>query len=216
MLSSILTLHIIAGAIALLAGYVVICLEKGKKVHKVVGRSYVIAMLLLGLSGTYIAIIRDIPLSMLNGLVLCYFVLSSLNIVWQKPKSTNNVDKMLFVFVAAITTAFAWYIYQTTQTLNGKLGGFGAPAYVVFGSVMAMCTFADFRYIKRKGLSGSSRLARHLWRMFFPLLMSTAAFFLGQAKHLPESIQRIDILLMPVVLVTLSSIYWLVRIKNKN
>mgnify|MGYP005999744031 CR=1 FL=1 len=74
MMSSILLFHIFAGAVALLAGYTVICVKKGQVAHKYLGRAYVIAMLSLGLTGTYIAVVRGIPLSILNGLVLCYFV----------------------------------------------------------------------------------------------------------------------------------------------
>lgn len=207
-----LALHICAGAIALLAGYAVIIAKKGRAAHKYLGRVYVLGMLALGSTGTYIAIVREVPLSMLNGLVLCYFVLSSLNTIWQPQKQVNIWDEFLFAFASLITIGFVLYSYQTTQVVNGQLGGFGTTAYIVFGSVMTVCATADLRYIKRGGLAGSSRLARHLWRMFFPLLMSTAAFFLGQAKHLPDSIQRIELLLIPVALVVLSGIYWFVKV----
>ncbi|MBU2883191.1 DUF2306 domain-containing protein [Psychrosphaera sp. B3R10] len=215
-LSFFLVFHICAGAIALLAGYSVIVAKKGQMAHKYLGRVYVVAMLALGLTGTYIAIIREIPLSMLNGLVLCYFVLSSINTIWQAPKQTNAYDKLLFTFVILITIGFGWYSYLITQLESKELGGFGIEAYLVFGSVMVLCCFGDCRFLIRGGLSGNSRLVRHLWRMFFPLLMSTAAFFLGQAKHLPESIQRIELLLLPVVLVVLTTIYWITKMQLKQ
>lgn len=215
-LSFFLVFHICAGAIALLAGYSVIVAKKGQVAHKYLGRVYVLAMLALGLTGTYIATIREIPLSMLNGLVLCYFVLSSINTIWQAPKQTNAMDKLLFIFVILITIGFGWYSYLITQIESKELGGFGIEAYIVFGSVMVLCCFGDCRFLICGGLSGNSRLVRHLWRMFFPLLMSTAAFFLGQAKHLPESIQRIELLLLPVVLVVLTTIYWITKIQLKQ
>lgn len=215
-LSFFLVFHICAGAIALLAGYSVIVAKKGQVAHKYLGRVYVLAMLALGLTGTYIATIREIPLSMLNGLVICYFVLSSINTIWQAPKQTNAYDKLLFTFVILITIGFGWYSYLITQIESKELGGFGIEAYIVFGSVMVLCCFGDCRFLIRGGVSGNSRLVRHLWRMFFPLLMSTAAFFLGQAKHLPESIQRIEILLLPVVLVVLTTIYWITKMLLKQ
>lgn len=214
-LSFFLVFHICAGAIALLAGCSVIVAKKGQVAHKYLGRVYVVAMLALGLTGTYIAIMGEIPLSMLNGLVLCYFVLSSINTVWQAPKQTNIYDKLLFTFVILITIGFGWYAYLITQIESKELGGFGIEAYIVFGSVMVLCCFGDCCFLMRGGLSGNSRLVRHLWRMFFPLLMSTAAFFLGQAKHLPESIQRIELLLLPVVLVVLTTIYWVIKMRFK-
>lgn len=214
-LSFFLVFHICAGAIALLAGYSVIVARKGQMAHKYLGRVYVVAMLALGLTGTYIAIIREIPLSMLNGLVLCYFVLSSINTIWQTPKQTNAYDKLLFILVILITIGFGWNSYLITQLESKELGGFGIEAYIVFGVVMVLCCFGDCRFLIRGGLSGNSRLVRHLWRMFFPLLMSTAAFFLGQAKHFPESIQRIEFLLIPVILVVVTTVYWVIKMRFK-
>ncbi len=216
MFFSLLTFHISAGAIALLAGYAVIFVNKGGTSHKYLGRCYVVSMLALGLTGTYIAVSRQIPLSILNGLVLCYFVLSSLNVIRQPARRSNTLDNLLFAFVLMLTLGFAWYAFQATQVDGGKLGGFGVEAYLVFGSVMLVCCIADFRYIKSGGLSGNSRLIRHLWRMFFPLFMSTAAFFLGQAKHLPEPLRKPEILLTPVFLVIVSAIYWTFKVSGKG
>lgn len=204
--------HFMTGAIALLAGYSVIICKKGEASHRILGRIYVVSMLLLGLTGTIVALEREVPLSMMNGLVLCYFVLSALNIIWQPANRSNSYDKLLLLFAAMLTMGFAWFSYQTTQNHDGKLGGFGIAAYIAFGSVMAFCTIADYRYVKRGGLSGSSRLVRHLWRMFFPLFMSTAAFFLGQSKHLPQALQQIEFVLAPVVLVILAAIYWIIKV----
>lgn len=215
-MSSILLFHICAGAIGLLAGYAVIFIKKGQVSHKYLGRTYVLAMLSLGLTGTYIAVVREVPLSILNGLVLCYLVLSSLNTIWQTPRQVNFLDKLLFAFVFFIILGFVWYGYQTSQAEGGKLGGFGIEAYVVFGSVMIFCCIDDYRNLKRGGSGGNSRLVRHLWRMFFPLFMSTAAFFLGQAKHLPEVLQRTELLLIPVLFVFFTALFWVVKVRAEK
>ncbi|CAM4046071.1 DUF2306 domain-containing protein [Pseudoalteromonas byunsanensis] len=216
MILSALMFHIVSGALALLAGYAIILCKKGRTVHKYLGRVYVTSMIILGLTGTYIAVIRNVPISILNGLVLCYFVLSALNIMWQPANRVNFFDKILMAFAFLLTLGFAWYAYQTTQAPDGQLAGFGIAAFLVFGSVMALSTIADFRYIKRGGLGANNRLTRHLWRMYFPLFMSTAAFFLGQSRHLPEVLQRAEFLLTPVALVICTAVYWVVKIKCKK
>ncbi|MBE0368960.1 DUF2306 domain-containing protein [Pseudoalteromonas aurantia] len=216
MFLSVMTLHILSGAMALLAGYAVILFPKGESSHKYLGRAYVGAILTLGITGTYIAILRDVPISIMNGLVLCYFVLSALNTVWQPVNRINVFDKALFVFALLLTVGFIWYSYQTTQVDDGKLGGFGIEAYLAFGSVVAFCTVADYHYIKLGGLRGRRKLVRHLWRMFFPLFMSTAAFFLGQARHLPEALQSIEFILLPVVFVILSAVYWVIKVMARK
>ncbi len=215
-MSSILLFHICAGAIALLAGYAVAFIKKGQVAHKYLGRTYVVAILFLGLSGTYIAILREVPLSLLNGLVLCYLVLSSLNTVWQSPARINYFDKLLFVFVTLIILGFVWYGYQASHTVGGKLGGFGIEAFAVFGSIMVCFWIGDYRNLKQGGLRGKSRLIRHLWRMYFPLMMSTAAFFLGQSRHLPEIVQRIEFLLVPLLFVVFTAVFWVVKVGTEK
>ena len=73
--------------------------------------------------------------------------------------------------------AFALYIYQVAQSEDGKLGGFGMAEYIAFGTVMLLSAMADLRYVLKSGLSTVQKLVRHLWRMFFPMFMATAAFF---------------------------------------
>lgn len=175
-----------------------------------------LSMLLLGLTGTVVAIARDIPLSMLNGAVICYFVLSSLSAIRNPEYVISVFDKLLTVFSWVLVLAFAWYAFQVTQTESGQLGGFGMAEYIVFGSVMLFSAISDIRYLLKSGLSTVHKLVRHIWRMFFPLFMATAAFFLGQAKLFPKGFQTIELLAIPVVFVILSMIYWVVIMAMKK
>ncbi|QBY04192.1 hypothetical protein E2K93_07240 [Thalassotalea sp. HSM 43] len=216
MLSTLIILHITAGAIALIFGFMTIATTKGNARHKRYGKVYVVAMLLLGSTGTIVAAIREIPLSMLNGAVLCYFVLSSISAIRNAEYKISVFDKWLTVFSWVLVAAFAWYALQVTQTESGQLGGFGIAEYIVFGTVMLFAGIADIRYLLKSGLSTIQKLVRHLWRMFFPLFMATAAFFLGQAKLFPEVLKSIEILAIPVVFVILSMIYWLLMVAMRK
>ena len=173
-------------------------------------------MLLLGVTGIVVAITRNIPLSMLNGAVLCYFVLSSLSAIRNAEYEISLYDKLLTVFSWGLVFAFAWYAFQVTKTESGQLGGFGIAEYIVFGSVMLFSAIADIRYLVKSGLSTVQKLVRHIWRMFFPLFMATAAFFFGQAKLLPKSLQSIEILAIPVLFVIISMIYCSVIVAMKK
>jgi hypothetical protein len=44
------------------------------------------------------------------------------------------------------------------------------------------------------------------------MYLATSAFFLGQAKLLPEPMRNLALLAIPVVLVLLAMVYWLVRV----
>ena len=58
MLFSMIFIHIISGITALLSGYAVIFIKKGKSVHKYLGQFYVLSMITLGISGTYVAALK--------------------------------------------------------------------------------------------------------------------------------------------------------------
>jgi len=212
MLSILIVLHITSGAIGLLTGFLTILLPKGDQQHKRTGNIYIWAMLSLGVTGAIVAFVRDIPLSMMNGLVICYFVLTSLSTIRNPIHSTTVFDKALMASAWFITAGFVYFVVQVTGTETGQLGGFGPGAYVVFGSVMFFSAIADTRYLVKSGLSRKQQLVRHLWRMLFPLFMASAAFFLGQATLFPQSLQAIEILIIPVVFVILSLLYWTVKV----
>ena len=216
MLAIFIGLHIIAGAVGLLAGFITILLAKGNGDHRRYGKLYLYAMLTLGLTGVVVALVRDIPLSMLNGLVICYLVLSSLSAIKNGAYRVSHWDSWLAGGAWALVLAFAWYAYQVSQTAAGQLGGFGMAEYLVFGTVMLLSALADLRYLAKSGLSSAQTLARHLWRMFFPLLMAAAAFFLGQAKLFPQALQSIEILIAPVAFVLLAMIYWWIKVMIKG
>jgi hypothetical protein len=87
----------------------------------------------------------------------------------------------------------------------------GAP---FIAPVMIGCGIADLRLLGTGSITGTRRLARHLWRMTFALWIATASFFLGQAKVLPEPLQNFWLLSIPVLAVLAMLVYWLLRVSK--
>jgi hypothetical protein len=63
---------------------------------------------------------------------------------------------------------------------------------------------------------GSQRLVRHLWRMCFAMLIATGSFFTGQMQVFPTIIRKsnllgIPVLAIPVLLVLVTTLYWIGR-----
>ncbi|MCG8432644.1 MAG: hypothetical protein MJA83_01270, partial [Gammaproteobacteria bacterium] len=84
-----------------------------------------------------------------------------------------------------------------------------AGFYYFFGGVAAIAAIMDIRMLIRQGVSGVQRIVRHLWRMCFAMFMATMAFFLGQARHLPDFIRETHLNVLPVVAVVLVMFFWL-------
>ena len=214
MLNTTISFHFLVGAIAIISGFLAILIPKGKTAHKVLGQSFLFSMIALGVTGSYIAYFREVPLSLMNGLFLCYLTISAYKVIKQPANTVDKLDSLLLVSSLSLLLGFVYFTFQAANTIDGKLGGFGPIAYIAFGCFAGFCFIGDIRFIKNNGLAGKHRLLRHLWRMLFPLFMSTAAFFLGQAKLLPPEIRKMEYLLIPVVFVILSMIYWIIKVST--
>jgi hypothetical protein len=66
------------------------------------------------------------------------------------------------------------------------------------------------------GVSGSARIARHLWRFCVALTIATGSFFLGQEQVLPRFMQGSPWLLAPVFGPLILMGFWLVRVRFEN
>jgi hypothetical protein len=64
----------------------------------------------------------------------------------------------------------------------------------------------------RGGISGTARLARHLWRMCFGLFIASGSFFLGKQEFFPAAIRKQYLLVPLAILPLLLLIYWLARV----
>ena len=115
--------------------------------------------------------------------------------------------------MALLIAASGYYFgYEALISEGGTKDGFPYGIYFFFGSVALMAGLMDIRVILRGGIDGKQRLLRHLWRMCFSLLIATASLFLGQPQVFPEPIRKPQLLMIPVVLVLVSLIFWLLKV----
>ncbi|SFC89762.1 hypothetical protein [Pseudoalteromonas denitrificans] len=215
-LPPLVLIHFIAGALAILAGFSVLIFPNNIKIHKTAGNTFLIAMLMLGVTSVYVAYSRGIMLSLINGIFICYLISTSWMAIKRKANTIGYFEYISFIGVVFITVMLVKYGWQAAMSETGKLSGFGLGVFYFFASIAAFAAILDFKMIYQGGTRGSQRIVRHVWRMCFPMFMATAAFFLGQAKLFPESLRKIEFLAIPVVLVILFSGFWLLRIKFTN
>ncbi|HEU4516300.1 MAG TPA: hypothetical protein VFR77_03265 [Steroidobacteraceae bacterium] len=191
--------HIVMGLLALLAGFVALFSRKGGNLHRRSGLLFVAAMIVMLGTGAILALfVVDEPENGVGALFTIYLVVTSLLTV------TRRVEE----------------VRRITMALAGLAFGLGLAALLLgaalFAPVMIGCGIADLRLLKQGTIAGNRRLARHLWRMTFALWIATASFFLGQAKVLPEPLQNIWLLSVPVLAVLATLVYWLVRVSRKK
>ena len=97
------------------------------------------------------------------------------------------------------------------------LGGIPAALFFAFAAIAALAAMADVTVIRRGGVAGAQRIARHLWRMSFAMFLATLAFFVGQgAKVFPHAIRETGLLRLPMLIVLALMLFWLARVLLTN
>ncbi len=198
-----LYVHIIAGLLAILAGFVALFAPKGHHLHRRSGQVFVGAMLtMLGIGAIMAIFFVDAQANGIGALFTIYLVLTSLLTVKRPVSEVRGTTRGLALFAGALGVI--------------SLAGLPSPNAIVFTAIAFACVASDFRMLRKGAIEGVQRLVRHLWRMTFALFVATGSFFLGQAKVLPVEMQNRALLSIPVLTVLAMLIYWLVRVRVKK
>ena len=210
-----LVIHIVAGSIGLITGFIALFVVKGATVHRRAGILFVYSMLAMALAGGTMAIVRNVgvKVNIPSAVLAAYLVLTSLVAVRAPTARTRwfTIGAMLAVVPVAVFD----FIITADLLADEKNRGFAIP-FFAFGVLGLLAIAGDIRVIRFGPLTGSKRIARHLWRMCFALLIACLSFFIGQAKVIPKPIRIMPLLAMPMLIVTIAMIYWLWRVRLRQ
>jgi uncharacterized membrane protein len=182
----LLVLHVSGGIIGLLSGTMAMIYRKGSRRHARAGKVFVIAMIVMGVCGSVLALMKHQMNNVSGGILTVYMVATSWATVRRRDGGTSPWD---WVAVAgALSVAGTIGTLGLVVVRNPTAFGDGVPAamYFVMGSIALLCAAGDVRMLMRGGVAGTQRLVRHLWRMCFALFIATGSFFLGQQQVFPE------------------------------
>lgn len=209
---SLLPIHIIAGSIAIVAGFISVFALKGAKLHRKSGMIFVYSMTVLSITGAVIAIIRNQPSNVVGGSVAFYMVTTAVLTVHQRSRWSRLIDAGALLGGAAVF-GFALTIgLAGLKTAAGTLDGVPGGMMFFFAGIVLIAALGDLRVLVVGGLQGGQRIARHLWRMCFSLFVASGSFFLGQAKVIPKPIRIMPLLAIPAFLPLVLLLHWLVRV----
>lgn len=209
--SLILFIHILAGLTAILTGFIALSLKKGGRYHRKVGFVFTIAMTIMATGAAYLgftALEQDIG-DVVTGSMTIYLVLTAWMAVKRKEGQIGTFEYVSFLVAAGGATLFFWGAINSVRDGTALHGGI--PAFI-FASVIALAALLDLRVILTRGLYGTQRIIRHVWRMCMALFIAVGSFFLGQMQIFPEELQKIEIVSLPVIAVVVIMLYWIFRI----
>ena len=212
MRSPLLFLHIVAGTLGMLSGFVAVFLLKGSRRHAIAGNVFVIAMLSLSASGVYLAIRKQQPGNILGGALTFYLATAWLT-ARRKDGEPGIFDWGALLVVSALAAVEVILGVEAAISSTGLKYDYPPGPYFFLGSVALLATVGDIRMLLRRGISGTPRIARHLWRMCFALFIAAGSIFLARQQIFPAIFRRTGVLWFLSFLPLILMIFWLVRVR---
>jgi len=215
-------LHILAGGVGLLSGYVALYAAKGATVHRKSGMLFVYAMLTMATFGVVLAVSRNkapeinIPAATLTS----YLIITALTTV--RPLDAGSW-KARWLAIGALLLALGvgsvMLIWGLEAIVNGgKRNGMPAFPFFMFATIGLLGAIGDLRVMRSGPFTGASRLVRHLWRMSIALFLAALSFSVQMASMLARKQIRLPggVIALPMVLVLVTMLYWLWRVRLRR
>lgn len=214
--SPLLLIHICGAVIGLLSGFLAMTLRKGSGLHAAAGNVFFISMLCMSSSGAYIAeFMRPNKANLLVAVLTFYLVATAWVTARRRDGKPGLFDRIALLLIFADGVGGVIWGIQAASSPRGLKDGMPAFLYFMFGSLALLCAALDVRMIRRGGFVGGKRIARHLLRMCFALLITTFSLYPGQARLFPAS-ARTSLLYVPHVLLIGSMLLWTVRVRRSK
>lgn len=210
-----LLVHVVAGALGLVSGYVALAASKGAPLHRKSGTLFVYVMVTMSITGLLVSAVRGVApaINIPTALLTFYLVLTGMTTVGPRAGWSRAFDTgaMILAFgIGALCAALA----IRGLGIGGAEAGMAYPL-VLFGVAAVVGGIGDRRVLRDGPLKGAPRLRRHLWRMCFAMFLSSIAFYLGPDR-LPEALQILALRVGAVLLPLGAIAYWKWRMRAKR
>jgi hypothetical protein len=203
-----LALHIGGGSVAILAGWGAVLTRKGGPRHIFLGKAFGIAMLTMAGAAFALAVYDGQRENVAASLFATYLVATGWRAARRRDGTPNAFDYAATAAVAATGLMFLYW------GLGAKTADFAAPDFV-FAGLAALFVGIDIAAVRRGGVAGAQRVARHLWRMCAAFLFASFSFFLGQQKVMPQAWHGAAALWVLGLAPLGFLVFWMIRVRAR-
>ena len=215
-ISPILLVHVCTAMIGVISGFAAMIFRKGSGLHGAAGAVFFVSMLTMSASGAFIAIfMHPIMINVVASTLTFYLVATAWVAAKRRNAVTGAFDVGALVFILGVTgAAMTFGVMAASGRDPSVMKGFPPAGYFIFGTVALLHVIADVRMLRRGGVAGAKRIARHLSRMCLALFIATMSLYPGQARLFPKAWRDTNLLFLPVILLIIATIYWMVRVSR--
>ncbi len=207
---AILPIHIAAGTLSVLAGATALILRKGGKAHRTAGSVFVVSMVIMAATAAWVGM--EDPGNAVAGTLTIYAVVTAWVTARRKDERAGAFEIAAFTVAALCAIGGFWSAYLIASGAKEAANPYIVFATPFISSVMALAALGDLSVVLRRGIAGAQRIARHLWRMCFGLLIAVGSFAAQGAEALPAALPRGELLLASMLVVLAVMAYWSVRV----
>jgi len=211
--ATLLYLHIGGASLGLAAGTVAVVARKGAPLHRAAGHVFFVAMLTMSAAAAVTGPFIPDRLTALMGVFTFYLTATAWLAVRREPGRTGRLEVAALFLALGAVAAYAWLAWVGTRSPGGLVDGeqhYGLA--IAVGAIAALAASLDLRVIRRGGLTGAPRIARHLWRMCLALFVVWGSFA-GQPKAQPEALRGEPLLFLPALAALGLMVFWLIRVR---
>ncbi len=172
-----------------------------------------VAMLTMSGIAAPVAVLMGDRVNVLAGLFTLYLLVTGWATVRRKAGGIGRFEVGAFVAALGLSAAALTLGLLAMNSPTGTLEGAPAPAFFIFGTIAPLAAAFDLKVILRRGISGTQRIARHLWRMCFALFVASGSLFLGQQQVFPDSVRGTPILFVLALAPLAMLLFWLLWVR---
>lgn len=180
----ILGLHILFGTTGLLLGTFILIRKKGDRLHKNLGKIFVLSMVMTGLCAFYLSYVHPNLFLFIVGVFTIYLSVSGYRMIQlkkvhlgQKPKGTDTILSVLMA-VSALIFLYIAFKYALAKQLF-------AVVFLLFGLLSFRLLWVDYKAYTRKVKDPLYGLKNHIGRMTGAYIAAFTAFLVVNNTVLP-------------------------------
>ena len=203
MMQILLTIHILAGTIALLCAALAVTSEKGKKLHVLSGRTYFWCMVAIFLTSIPMSIITSNIFLFLIAIFSFYLAFAGMRFARNRKGVATTLD-WTAVGLMILSGLGMWILAAIYFTNNNSQ----YIVLLVFGFLAIALGYADFKSHKNKTAIGKERLSRHLTNMMGGTIAVITAVLVVNVDLEPAWVWWV----LPTALITPVIFWWNVKV----
>lgn len=201
----LLSIHILAGSVALVSAALALSSEKGKKFHILIGKAYFWSMAIIFLTALPLSTITSNVFLFLITIFSFYLAFSGMRFAKNRKGVPTRIDLiavnfMLLSGVGMWILAIIFFIDNNSQYIT----------LIVFGFLALFLGYGDFQTFKNQTAIGKERIAKHLTNMMGGTIAVVTAVLVVNPPANPEWVWWI----LPTVLITPIIFWWNKKVLN--